>query len=124
MRVRSAGAVRMPIRVSDDPSGDRQGVGVVEPLVCRFDILRSEELGDSDRGAGGESGKESHDQGHDLGGGASHAGERLLSHKLPHDHTVYGIVKLLEKGAQQDREEEQQELFPDRPLCDLIFDLC
>ena len=107
-----------------DPSGDCHGVCIVESLVCCFDIPRSEELGNSDRGSGGESGKESHDQRYDLSRGAADAGESFFPNKLSHDHAVYGVVKLLEKGAQQDREEEQQKLFPDRPLCDLIFVQC
>ena len=102
---------------------ESKGAGVVQALVRCFIVLRSEELGDGDRGAGGQPGEEADYQGDDLGRRPAYAGKRLFPHKLSHDDRIDGVIKLLKKCPDQDREEKKKKLFPDDSVSDRIF-LC
>ena len=93
----------------------------MKPCVCRLFFARADELRDRDGSAGGKSGEKSDDKGYDLSGGSAHARQCLFPYELPHDHTVDRVVELLKKSPEQDREKEQEKLFPDHAFCDFIF---
>ena len=78
-------------------------------------------LGDNHRRPGAQTGEKAHQQVNQGAGCAAHGGQGLLAHKVPHNHRVHRVVKLLEKGAQQDGEKENQELLPDNALCNAVY---
>ena len=53
-------------------------------------------------------------------GSTAYGGKRLFADKVAYNHGVGSVVELLEKGSEQDREEKDQQLFPDDALCDLV----
>ena len=83
-------------------------------------VFRTVELGNDYCGAGGKTGEETHQKIDQGGGGAAYRGERLLAYKVSHHYGVCRIIKLLKKGTEQDREEEDQKLLPDNSFRDLI----
>ena len=104
-----------------NPAGHSDRICIVETCICCIFFPCPCELGDGDGSARGKSGEETDYQGNDLRRGTAHTGKRFLPYKLTYDHTVNRIVKLLEKCSEQDREKEQQKLFPDDSFCDFIF---
>ena len=52
--------------------------------------------------------------------GAAHGREGLLSGDPPDDQSIDRVVELLKKGADQQREKEEEDLLPDDPLRDGI----
>ena len=64
------------------------------------------ELGDDDAAAGGEAGEKADQEVDQLAGRAADRRQRLLADEVADDNRVDGVVKLLEEGPEQDREEE------------------
>ena len=76
----------------DDAAGHGYGIGRVKSFIGCLFLSRPDKLGDGHGGAGGKPGEEADHQVDDLGGGAAHAGKRLFSDELAHDHAVDRIV--------------------------------
>ena len=96
----------------------RQGEARVKGPVHSLGVIGPIELGQDHGGAGAEAGKEA----------AEHIDQRSCgayrrqgpgADKTAHNDGVHCVVHLLKKSAQQDRKEENQDLFPDDPFCDL-----
>ena len=104
-----------------NPAGHSDRICIVETCICCIFFPCPCVLGDGVGSARGKYGEETDYQGNDLRRGTAHTGKRFLPYKLTYDHTVNRIVKLLEKCSEQDREKEQQKLFPDDSFCDFIF---
>ena len=80
----------------------------------------AEVLGDGHHRTGRQAGEDAHRQVDDDGGGA-HGGQGHLAHEPAHHQGVHRIVELLEKGAQQDGEEESQQRAEDSAFGDLVL---
>ena len=80
----------------------------------------AEELGDNHRGARGQAHKEADNQVNQVAGGAAHRRQGFLAHILAHDDGIRGVVQLLEKRAQQNGKEEDQQLLPDDAVNDAV----
>ena len=78
--------------------------GILQSLLMGCPVC----LGDQNRPACRQPRKKSHHHIDNLRRGAAHTGQGFLSGKLPHNHRIHRIIKLLKKGADQNREEENQ----------------
>ena len=103
-------------RAQQQRQGNAGMHGVRHPLP----VLCSIKLGENHRRAGADADEEAIDHVHQRPGG-SHRRQGLSAHQAAHDDGVHGVVHLLEKSAQQDREKEDQQLLPDDALGDLAL---
>ena len=78
-------------------------------------------LRDDDCRARGDAGEEADKQIEYLRGRAADRSQRLLADKAADNDRVNGVVKLLEKCAEEHREEEQHQLLPDNTLGDPVI---
>ena len=76
------------------------------------------ELGQDHSGTGAEAGKEAAEHIDQRSRGA-YRRQGPGADKTAHDDGIHCVVHLLKKSTQQDRKEENQDLFPDDPFCDL-----
>ena len=77
-------------------------------------------LGNDNGGTRRKAHKEADQQVDDGTSRAANCSQRLFAYKPAHNNGIHGVIKLLEKGSKQDREEENQKLFPDDSFGDLI----
>ena len=93
-------------------------------------VLRTIKLGNNNRSTGSQSDEESHDQTDNLCGGTTDSGKSFFADKTPDNDRICRVVQLLKKCSQNNGKKEQQKLFPDHALGDLIgcnsffFHLC
>ena len=78
-------------------------------------------LGYDNGRARGQSDKKAYQQVDDGSGAAANRRQCFFAYETPDNDRIRRIVELLEKGTEQDREEEQQQLFPDHPFCYFVF---
>ncbi len=90
--------------------------GIAYLLVVAAAVM----LGNNDRCARRKPDKKAHQQVDDGGSGTAYGSQRLLADKIADDDRVCGIIELLKKCPEQDREKEDEQLFPDHALCDLV----
>ena len=81
--------------------------------------MRSVVAADHDAGADGSSCEEHDDHVDDTCCGPN-SGEGVGADEVSDDETVYGVVELLKKRPEQNREKEIQQLLPDHSLGDLV----
>ena len=81
-------------------------------------VSRAKKLGQNNGGAGADADKKAVDHIHQRPCGA-HGGQRFGADKAADDNGICGVIHLLEKGAQQNGKEKDQDLPEDRPLRDL-----
>ena len=101
--------------------GHGHGHGGMHRAAYVVFIPGAEILGDNHRGARGQAHKEAHDQVNQIARSAAHCGQRLFAHIIAHHDGVHRVIELLEKGAQQNRKEKQQQLLPNHALGDPVF---
>ena len=89
----------------DETQNQRQRHAGVQGILSSPVVAGPVELGQQHRCAGAETDEEAVQQIHQRGGGA-HGGKGLGTHEPAHNDGIHGIVKLLEEGSQQNREEK------------------
>ena len=89
-------------------------------LADHIVLFGAEILGDGDGSSGGQAGEEAHEQVDQSAGGTAHGSQSFRSHKLAHHDGVHCVVKLLEKGPEQNREKEKKKLLPDNSFRDTV----
>ena len=78
-------------------------------------------LGDDNGGTGSHTHKQVDKQTDERTGGTTYRCQGHCTHIIAHNHSIGGVVELLEKGAQQDREEECQQRAEDPAFGDLVL---
>lgn len=78
-------------------------------------------LGDDYCGAGRHAHKQVDEQADEDTGGAAYGSQSHSAHIVAHNHSVGRVIELLEKGAQQDGEEESQQRAEDSAFGDLVL---
>ncbi len=113
----------------DDPADNhegksprqRKGHGGVDGPLCAVAVPGAVELRDDYRRAGGDTHKQPHQKVDEGAGSSAHRGQGLLAHKPPHNHGIGGVVKLLEKGPQQNGKKEGKQRLPDDAAGDAVL---
>ena len=80
-----------------------------------FVVPGAEKPGDDDTGTHGHTVEKAH-QHEDQTGGGAYCRQGGVADVAAHHPGVEGVIKLLKKVAQEDRQGKQQHLFPDRTL--------
>lgn len=93
----------------------------MQGLIQLLLIFGAVELGDGDGGSCGQAAEEPYHEVDKAAGRAADCCQCLFIGKSSYYQGVYCIIKLLEEGADQYGEEENQNLLPNHTLCDVIF---
>ena len=101
----------------------RQGEGHsgVHRTLAALPVPGPVKLGDNHRRAGSDTHKKAHQEVNEGAGGPAHGSQGLLSHILPHNHRVGGVIKLLKKGPQKDGEEKGEQRLPNHAAGDAVL---
>ena len=92
----------------------------MDGLADLLGLLGPVVLGHHHRRAGGKAHEKAHQQIDEGPGAAANGGQGLLAHEISHDDGIGGIIKLLKKRPEQNREKEAQKLLPDDALGDTV----
>ena len=105
----------------DQAAGNGDGNRGVDSLADAVEVPGAVALGDDYCGAGRHAHEQVDEQADEDTGGAAYGSQSHSAHIVAHNHSVSRVIELLEKGAQQDGEEESQQRAEDSAFGDLVL---